>query len=387
MSSCILLSLHTFPHLLSILVNKSCRRTRGESMMKKISKIAKVGKQMSPATEKNKKEKKRKTLLVLLLYLATALFTSWLLFVLLYPFFFGKDETKEQPFLNRLYSLDGFEVDLVKELPPLSDETIAEQLERDEFIPPMKNLLQDIEFDQERFDAMIESMKSPIDFEVSPLHSTFGRKVVYIYIYHSHSRESFLPYLIGADKPQEAFHSQANVTVVGEMLGRALKRRGVGNAVDSTDIVRQLDVRGLDYGSSYMLSGERVRAAHADNKDLEIFLDIHRDSLRKDSTTLEINGTGYARLLFVVGTGHENYESNLSFTEGLYTLLAAKYPGLSKGIIQKDSSQGNGVYNQDISPNAVIVEVGGVDNTLDEIRRTTEALADVLSDYYFHREQ
>ncbi|WP_335695512.1 stage II sporulation protein P [Sporosarcina ureae] len=32
--------------------------------------------------------------------------------------------------------------------------------------------------------------------------------------------------------------------------------------------------------------------------------------------------------------------------------------------------------------NAVIVEIGGVDNTLEELNRTTEALADVLSDYY-----
>ena len=44
------------------------------------------------------------------------------------------------------------------------------------------------------------------------------------------------------------------------------------------------------------------------------------------------------------------------------------------------------MYDQDISPKAVIVEIGGVDNTLDEMQRTTEALADVLSDYYFHRE-
>jgi len=69
---------------------------------------------MSPATEKHKKEKKRKTLVVLLLYVATALFTSWLLFVLLYPFFFSQDETKEQPFMEKLYSLAGFEVDVVE---------------------------------------------------------------------------------------------------------------------------------------------------------------------------------------------------------------------------------------------------------------------------------
>ncbi|WP_318615809.1 hypothetical protein [Sporosarcina sp. YIM B06819] len=74
---------------------------------------------MSPATKKNKEEKKRKTLLLLVLYVATALFTSWLLFVLLSPFFFAQDETKDQPFAD-------FKVNLVGELPSSLDEAIVE---------------------------------------------------------------------------------------------------------------------------------------------------------------------------------------------------------------------------------------------------------------------
>ena len=348
---------------------------------------------MLPTTEKKKKKIKRKSLLLMFLYLAIALFMTWLLLVLLLTFFFSHDESKEKPLLDKLYSLDDFETDLTKGLSGIfnsSDETDEREirfgkLDRDEFKPAMRDVLKDRDFDQESFDAIFENMKSPKMLEKDPLHSTYGREV--IYIYHSHSRESFLPYLIGTDKPEEAFHSQANIMFVGEMLGRALEKRGVGTKVDSTDIVQELDFRGLDYGSSYTLSGERVRAAHVENKNLEIFLDVHRDSLRKDSTTKEINGESYARLLFVVGTGHESYESNLLFAEGMEKLLATSYPGLSKGIIKKDSSQGNGVYNQDVSPNSVIVEIGGVDNTLEELQRTTEALAEVLSDYYWHRKK
>ncbi len=352
---------------------------------------------MTSTAEKKKKEHKKKSLLVLLLYVATAFFMSWLLLVLMLTFFFTPEEIKESPLLNKVYSLANFEMNAEKELsstPKLLDETnglngvdepeiSVEPLDRDEFNPAMDDLLTDSDFDQERFDAIFENMKSPIISERELSHSTFGRDV--IYIYHSHSRESFLPYMNDTHKPEDAYHSQANITYVGEMLRRGLEKRGVGAAVDATDIVQELSGRGLDFNSSYTVSGERVRAASAENKDLEIFLDIHRDSLRKDSTTLEVNGKSYARLLFIVGTGHESYERNLLFAEGLDSLLAAKYPSLSKGISKKDSSQGNGVYNQDISPNAVIVEVGGVDNTLEEIHRTTEALADVLSDYYFHR--
>ncbi|PID03827.1 stage II sporulation protein P [Sporosarcina sp. P2] len=257
--------------------------------------------------------------------------------------------------------------------------------DRDEFEPAMKNLLIDKDLTFKNIDAIFENMKSPKRITKDSIHSTFGRDV--IYIYHTHNRESFLPYLKDTDKPEDAYHSKANITLVGEMLGKALERRGVGTKVDSTDIVQELSLRELGYNSSYDLSEELVRSARVENKDLDIFLDLHRDSLRKDSTTLEMNGENYARLLFVVGTGHEEFTKNLSFTEGLDKLLATQYPGLSKGIIKKDSSQGNGVYNQDISPNSVIVEIGGVDNTVEELHRTTEALADVLSDYYWHREK
>ncbi|WP_338657000.1 stage II sporulation protein P (plasmid) [Sporosarcina psychrophila] len=353
--------------------------------------------------EYNKKNKKEKALLILL-YIATILFVIWLLTVLFLTFFFSREEIKENSLLDKMYFISDFKMGSLKDLPDIPNllgkindssdgifngikepEIRLDQPDRDEFKPAMKDLLKDRSFDRESFDAIFENMKSPKTIPKDSLHSTFGKDV--IYIYHSHSRESFLPYFKDTDKPEDAYHSKANITLVGEMLGRALEKRGVGTKVDSTDIVQELDMRGLDFNSSYKLSGERVRSARAENKDLEIFLDVHRDSLRKDSTTVEMNGEGYARLLFVVGTGHESYAKNLSFTEGIHQLLATQYPGLSKGIMTKDSSQGNGVYNQDISPSSVIVEIGGVDNTIEELHRTTEALADVLSDYYWHSEK
>ena len=39
------------------------------------------------------------------------------------------------------------------------------------------------------------------------------------------------------------------------------------------------------------------------------------------------------------------------------------------------------VFNQDISPRAILVELGGVDNTLEEINNTLEVFAKVLSEY------
>ena len=315
-------------------------------------------------------------------------------------FFYNPKKYDDNAVLDRIYTLsNGESIKSVSDLPHTKieldgvpagtsnlDTDVKSNLnleDRDEFEPSMDNLFKDEELTTKNIVSLFENMKSPK--EISTSHSTFGKKVVYIY--HTHSREAFLPYLKNADEPEDAYHSEANITLVGKLLGRALKRRGVGTIVDSTDIVQELDLRGLNYNSSYNVSGNQVRSALRDYKDLEIFIDVHRDSLSSDSTTIEMNGLNYARLLFVIGTGHKDFEKNLTFAKELQTILDTQYLGLSKGIIEKGSNQGNGVYNQDISPNSIILEIGGVDNTVEELHRSTEIFADVLSEYYFHEEK
>lgn len=67
--------------------------------------------------------------------------------------------------------------------------------------------------------------------------------------------------------------------------------------------------------------------------------------------------------------------------EGINNLFNKYYPGLSRGIYKKQGAGVNGVYNQDISSNTILIEIGGVDNNIDEVLNTTEAVANVL--YYY----
>ncbi|MFC0274846.1 stage II sporulation protein P [Metabacillus herbersteinensis] len=252
-----------------------------------------------------------------------------------------------------------------------------------ELSPSMDSFLKEREFSTKDLDEISEKLDSITERLDEPIHSTFGKKVVYVY--HSHSRESFLPYLREED-PKDAFHSKVNITMVGQMLERALKQRGIGTQADSTDIVQLLDDRGLIYDSSYKISREVAISAMDESKDLEIFIDIHRDSLRREATTISIKGESHAKLLFVIGTGHKDYQKNKKFAEAINSLIEKNYPGLSKGVLEKDKKQGNGVYNQDLSPNAMIVEIGGVDNNLEELNRTVRVLSDMISEYYWHGE-
>lgn len=212
-------------------------------------------------------------------------------------------------------------------------------------------------------------------------HSTFGKKVALIYF--SHNRESFLPYFEEGTEPTEAYHSKLNITLVGERFGKALQYNGIWNTVNNTDIINMLKSRSLNFSKSYEMSRDLVLEEKNNNTSFEMFFDLHRDSLSKKYTTHFIQGEPYAKISFVVGSGHKNYKKNLQFANSIDQLINQNYPGLSRGVIIKSASQGNGIYNQDLSPNSVIMEIGGVENTMEELYRSTDILGYVISQYYW----
>lgn len=213
-----------------------------------------------------------------------------------------------------------------------------------------------------------------------PSLTTGDRKVVYLYF--SHNRESYLPYLKGETDPDRAYHSKFNVTNVGDKLKEALEANGIGAEVDKTDIMGQ-----VKFAQSYQESRSLVQSAMTQNRDLKYFIDIHRDSRRKEVTTGMIKGKSYAKLAFVIGAEHSNYEKNLQLANVLHERLNKKYPGISRAVIQKQGAGTNGKFNQDLSGRAILIEFGGVDNTFEELFNTAEALADVFSEYFWKAEK
>lgn len=170
-------------------------------------------------------------------------------------------------------------------------------------------------------------------------------------------------------------------------LKEQLEDRGIGTIVDKTDVQTLLIQKGWKYPQSYQESREVIQTAMNKNRDLNYLIDIHRDSRRKKDTTITINGQSYAKIAFVIGGNNPNYEKNAKLAKQLDKLLQEKYKGLSRGVLKKEGSLTNGKFNQDLSSNAILIEVGGVDNTFEEMYRTTAALADVFSEYYWQAEQ
>lgn len=252
-----------------------------------------------------------------------------------------------------------------------------------ESAPPMEFLQREQEAALKNTEGL-DHPSEPTETETPP-NSTGERKVVYIYF--THNRESFLPYLEGVTNPDHAYHSQLNVTRIGDKLQEELQKRGLGTVVDKTDVHSNLLKKGWSYVQSYQESRTVVEAAVAQNRDLIYLIDVHRDSRRKQDTTKVINGKSYAKLAFIVGGEHANYEKNLAFANELHELLEKKYNGLSRGTFTKAGAGTNGKFNQDLSEHAILVEFGGVDNTFEELNRSAEALADVISEHYWQAEK
>ena len=196
-----------------------------------------------------------------------------------------------------------------------------------------------------------------------------------IYIYNSHQLENY------NSSNLDIYGITPNVLMTSYLLKEKLNSRGISTIVEDTNLSEFLNLNNWNHASSYKAS--RIFILDKKNKynTLKYFIDIHRDSVSKSVTTTNINGKDYARILFVVGLEHSNYQDNLKFSEELNNLFDKYYKGLSRGIYKKEGAGVDGIYNQDISPNSILIEVGGVDNNIDEVLNTTEAITNVL--YYY----
>ncbi|MDY0405519.1 stage II sporulation protein P [Virgibacillus sp. 179-BFC.A HS] len=248
--------------------------------------------------------------------------------------------------------------------------------------PPLEEVLKDR-------DAVVDEKTKEADKENESEKKgtlTTGDKKV-VFIYNTHNTESFLPNLPGETDPDKAYDKKVNVTKVSDRFSKTLQEQGIGSEVNKKDIMEILNQRGWQYPNSYQASRQVVQEAFANNKDIKYVFDIHRDASGREHTTTEIGGKSYARIAIVVGEDYASYEKNLAFATKFHYMLEKAYPGLSRGVITKKGKSTNGVFNQDLSENAILLEIGGVGNNLEELYRSADALANVFGDYYWDAEK
>lgn len=195
-----------------------------------------------------------------------------------------------------------------------------------------------------------------------------------IYIYNTHQTEEYKPtsYLEYSVNP--------NVLMASYILEEQLSKKGHVVLVEEESVSKLRTTLGLNYAGSYKVTRSMMENAKKNNPTLKYYIDLHRDSLTRDKTTLTVDGKSYAKILFIVGLENSNYQENLDFTNKISDLLNQKVKGLSKGIYKKEGPLVNGVYNQDFSNRVILIEVGGNENTIDEVYRSLIVLGEVLDE-------
>ena len=190
-----------------------------------------------------------------------------------------------------------------------------------------------------------------------------------IYLYNTHPTEGYAP------SSYAEFSVNPTVIMNNYILEDIFNKSGYPTIVEEESISKILNDNNWKYYNSYKASRILLDKSIVNYPSLKYFIDIHRDSLPKDKTTINIEGKSYAKILFIIGMENRNYQKNLEFTEKINNKLKEYYPNLSKGIYKKGGEGVNGVYNQDFNSNTILIEIGGEENTTTEVLNTSLAFS------------
>ena len=202
-----------------------------------------------------------------------------------------------------------------------------------------------------------------------------------VYIYNSHQKEEY------SYKYLEEYNIIPNVLMASNMLKDKLENLGINTLVEENDITKYMEENNLDHSGSYIASRYFLTNTMNKYNSIELFIDLHRDAASYEATHTIIDGKDYAKVLFVVGGEYDTYLLNKKVEEDINNIINEKYPTLSRGILKNEGWGKNGVYNQDLNSNIILIEVGSNYNNIDEVNNTLDALAIVIGEYLNEKEK
>lgn len=201
-----------------------------------------------------------------------------------------------------------------------------------------------------------------------------------VLIVHTHGSESYtkLPeqnYIQTTD--YRTLNNAYNVVALGDRLAFLLEQAGIRVIHDRT--LHDYP----SYNASYTNSRASVQAYLRQYPTIRLVVDLHRDAvLNGDGSqyapVAEVNGTKVAKMMLVVGTDasgmhHPDWQDNLSAALKLQALLERHTAGITRPTILRAQR-----FNHDLSPGAMIVEMGTAGNTLSEAMAAVPILATAM---------
>lgn len=185
-----------------------------------------------------------------------------------------------------------------------------------------------------------------------------------IAMYSTHSDESYVP-----DDGTASKWRNAGIYDVGDSLKEALEKRGIETIYSrETFLPHDADA----YTRSRRTAEELLK------KGPDALLDIHRDAVPAEQYETEVNGEDISKVRLFVGRTNQNAAENRAFAQQIKAEADRRYPGLIKDIFI-----GKGNYNQDLSPNSLLLEFGTHEIDKEKAQEATEYIAEVLDSVLF----
>lgn len=215
-------------------------------------------------------------------------------------------------------------------------------------------------------------IQRPLDWDLTGEEPT-------VLIYHTHATESFTPQP-GEDyqesSPYRTLSDEYNMVSIGDRVAELLEAGGVKVIHD-----RQLHDY-PNYNTSYNSSRASVQNYLAQYPSIKLVLDIHRDASGDNNnqmkTSATVDGEESAQIMLVAAVGTNarpvpGWRDNLALGLKLQTQLERTAPGITRYVNLRASR-----FNQDLSPGAVLVEIGAAGDTHQKAMKAAETLAEAI---------
>lgn len=180
-----------------------------------------------------------------------------------------------------------------------------------------------------------------------------------IYIYNTHQYEGYTTHTVmdGA-----------------RYLANKLEELGYEVVVEENDFEAFKRENNMDLTETYPTSRIFMEKAIETHGPFDLIIDFHRDAINKDASTYIEGDKSYAKMMMVVSLSSINHET----VEANSALVHQEVDAIQSGIMRYDFKRENVYYNQQYAPRMLLIEIGGMDNTFEEVQNSLDVLSQAL---------
>lgn len=213
----------------------------------------------------------------------------------------------------------------------------------------------------------------PLDWDLTAEDPT-------VLILHTHTTESYTKTTEDYTETSayRTLEERYNMLSVGDAVAEFLRENGIG-------VIHDREIHDYpSYSGSYVHSRNEAEEILARYPSIRLVLDLHRDAVERNGVQLrtlaEVDGAPSAQLMIVVGTdvsrqSHKNWQENLALALKLQVQMERLCPGIMRPMNLRPQR-----FNQDLSPGALLIEVGAAGNTHAEALAAAGVLAQTIAD-------